>query len=949
MAISIVIRGDYTSFQSDMAKVRAIARRDGKAISDAMNNSISMSAGATQISRLAGNLSIAARSAQGLKTNTDAAIPSIERIAKAAGITGTNFTKMAQQSMKVTVSRNLEDSMRSIQRTTGASAWEMAKLRSSIGDNIGALRTMGQAAADSFRKVANLRNAVMVGVAGYALHESAQTAMQFDTYQRSFNAISGSQAGGADEMRFAREEAERLGQDIFALADSYRGLSAAAKGSGLSQAQIREVFSSVGEASTTLGLSSEQTKYALYALQQMVSKGVVSMEELRRQLGDSLPGAFGAAARAMGVTEAELTKLVETGQLASKDFLPKFAAELRRTFGGGFEEAAEAAARQITRMTNAWTEAKGAFGAGFLDEAASGAVRLAKILERNNDSIRKAGEFVGDVISVFGRGTAVAGTFFQAGVVGFAGLVDSALAFNKAMVDIVNPFSGVSHKEAFANYTRDMRNVKQTVGELGHELRGNLAVALGQADTAAGASSKGMNTAANAADNTSGAAWNAADAYEDLAAAMALVAGMGVSVGKSMQSDMKILTDFTKQARTAATLTRDQAKHNADAAWLSLDAQRQQLIDNGEFDKALELNIALEQQASLIREIERGEIGLEKARSTRKGRKGLSEEEKALRELTKNLQEQLHFYDQLRNVMPAAGAEYDKIRQQLLALEETQYRAIGISQQYLDIWRDYSALREATDFMSGMKVAAIDYSAGLTEAKQAQDLFQVGVDGLSQALFDTVTGAKSAKEAFADMGKAIVDQLIKMMTQMYVMKPIMEWFQKSLSNMSGGGGWASQAGGMLANIGMSMFADGGAPKAAGLTQYANQVVTKPTVFPFAKGGAFGLMGEAGPEAIMPLSRDSRGRLGVHMDGGSGVQAPPAQITINIVNKLGDNVQAKAGEMKQDGKGGFSLDILVEQLEMKMAQNHQQKKSPLSNSLKRDWGMGGNEARNAYRK
>ena len=56
------------------------------------------------------------------------------------------------------------------------------------------------------------------------------------------------------------------------------------------------------------------------------------------------------------------------------------------------------------------------------------------------------------------------------------------------------------------------------------------------------------------------------------------------------------------------------------------------------------------------------------------------------------------------------------------------------------------------------------------------------------------------------------------------------------------------------------YALGGVPGGPGISAYSNQVVSKPTLFPFGTG--IGLMGEQGAEAIMPLSRDSSGRLGV---------------------------------------------------------------------------------------
>lgn len=74
------------------------------------------------------------------------------------------------------------------------------------------------------------------------------------------------------------------------------------------------------------------------------------------------------------------------------------------------------------------------------------------------------------------------------------------------------------------------------------------------------------------------------------------------------------------------------------------------------------------------------------------------------------------------------------------------------------------------------------------------------------------------------------------------------------------------------------LADGGA--------FTNGVYADPTIFQFAKGGKFGVMGEAGPEAVMPLSRDSDGRLGVTVNGGTS-EAPNVSIVIQVNNDGGD--------------------------------------------------------------
>lgn len=163
--------------------------------------------------------------------------------------------------------------------------------------------------------------------------ETAKAGLQLNNLDLRLQTVFGSTQVAAREFDFIRATAARLSLDLQATGNAYSSLAAASKGTALEGAATRDIFSAVAEASGKLGLSAADVDGALRALAQIMSKGTVSAEELRGQLGERLPGAFQIAARAMGVTTAELGKLLEQGALASDVFLPKFAAELRKTFG----------------------------------------------------------------------------------------------------------------------------------------------------------------------------------------------------------------------------------------------------------------------------------------------------------------------------------------------------------------------------------------------------------------------------------------------------------------------------------------------------------------------------------------------------------------------------------------------------------------------------------------
>ncbi|EAU4927263.1 phage tail tape measure protein [Salmonella enterica] len=150
--------------------------------------------------------------------------------------------------------------------------------------------------------------------------------------------------------------------------------------------------------------------------------------------------------------------------------------------------------------------------------------------------------------------------------------------------------------------------------------------------------------------------------------------------------------------------------------------------------------------------------------------------------------------------------------------------------------------------------------------------------GLSDMLTELMTtGKASVKEFGKSMLKMILDVTNRLMVA-YAVQAAMGW-------ISGNAGGGSTPGGAYASAasGVTFNAKGGVYESPGLSQYVNGVYDTPHYFTFqgaskfAKGGVFA---EAGEEAIMPLTRDSAGRLGVRAQGGSGV-APVINTIINV--------------------------------------------------------------------
>jgi tape measure domain-containing protein len=289
-----------------------------------------------------------------------------------------------------------ETGERAFQRISTATAPANADLK--------ALDTTARALNSVFRQAAGLvaAYASVQGAIG-AFRSITETSMAFQGLDTALNAVTGSSQGAADEMAFLEKESDRLGLNLLETSKAYLGLAAASKGTKLEGKATREIFSAVAEAATVLQMSTEDTAGSLKAIGQMMSKGNVQAEELRGQVGDRLYGAFQMAARGMGITTAELDKLLQEGKVLPEVFLPRLTAEVKKTFGGGIELAAQSARAEMNRLTNSVIELeRTASVSGFMDGLTTGFKNLAATLSdpEVKDAAVALGKALGETITV---------------------------------------------------------------------------------------------------------------------------------------------------------------------------------------------------------------------------------------------------------------------------------------------------------------------------------------------------------------------------------------------------------------------------------------------------------------------------------------------------------------------------------------------------------------------
>lgn len=214
----------------------------------------------------------------------------------------------------------------------------------------------------------------------------------------------------AQELQFLTIQADRLGLGFNVLADEYSKFAVAAQASGLTITDTRDAFLGIAEASRVNKLDLEQLSGVYLAFTQILSKGKFTSEEVRRQLGDRLPGAFNILADAIGVTGAELDRLLAAGELrADADTLLKFTDELRRRFGGQLGASISSTTAEIDRFKNTIFQAQLTIGRGGFIEALTETVRELNAAFQTED----ARQFFLGLGQLLGNGVQLLGAFVQ--------------------------------------------------------------------------------------------------------------------------------------------------------------------------------------------------------------------------------------------------------------------------------------------------------------------------------------------------------------------------------------------------------------------------------------------------------------------------------------------------------------------------------------------------------
>ena len=185
---------------------------------------------------------------------------------------------------------------------------------------------------------------------------AVRTSVEVQSLNTAFNSIYGDADKAGDKLSFIREETNRLGLEYYETAKAAKSFYAAAKTTTIAD-DADKIFSAFSEASSALHLTKEETSGVFLALSQMMSKGKITAEELRQQLGERLPGAVQILAKAMKISTGELDKMMQGGNVGLEN-LVKMADEVHNLYGKVAEDAGKMMLGQMNRISTAWTDIK---------------------------------------------------------------------------------------------------------------------------------------------------------------------------------------------------------------------------------------------------------------------------------------------------------------------------------------------------------------------------------------------------------------------------------------------------------------------------------------------------------------------------------------------------------------------------------------------------------------
>jgi len=737
-----------------------------------------------------------------------------------------------------------------------------------------------ESATTSLAKSSNLLNVALSSIAiGTLLKESAKLA---DTYKLTEGRLS-LVTKNTIELATAQQEILKISQNTrqsYAdTIDLYTRVTRATQDLGKSQSDILKFTEIVNKSLVVSGASAESSKATIIQLGQALGSGVLQGDELRSIL-ENAPRLAEAIAKGMNKTVGELKTLGEQGKLTAEEVfnaIQKQGDAIDKEFG----KMPKTIGQATTQMGNSILELVGTMdkltgASGFIADKISS---LSKIMDDFSSNARVASS------SVFEQKTVDDITIKANQIASEIQSLQTKLKENDGAL-----WFGLDDRTQ-SEYINKIKRLEQQMEQLGQT-----------AVDVLWKTSQGTKSAVLSSEQVKKQVDDALSGYK--AYYQAIGDNETVLAIKRREYAEKYKNLTTQQIEAIIDSERDKNNKTEELAkkWAEKKLEIQTEMSIAEQDELAKpfLQLQLEYQKDL--EQFKGVMGAKELLAENFNKKyqrlGLDAtakiEEKAQKDKQKDIQKELklqeeNFRIQARQVdllddeadkqVALATLEYQRTQASLKA----QMELGEVTPQY------YDAMMEMEDKL-------------LEKQKQNWTLAGQVVNNVTSQMESSMTDFLDAtSENFADFGKmatSILQEVYREIIRISVVKPLVSSLTSGAMSLFGGAvadttytdGWAS---GALKN------AKGGAYSSPSLSQYSNQIVDKPTFFAFASGGApnMGVMGEAGSEAIMPLTRTSNGDLGVKAEG-MGLN----QVKIQIINESGTQMEVTKTSQTTDVEG-----------------------------------------------
>ena len=691
----------------------------------------------------------------------------------------------------------------------------------------------------------------------------------------------------AKELGTAFELAGRNSQQLEAAVTNIQGL-------GLSTNETASAIKIAVELSKEYGGSVEKIAQAFA---DTLESGKVSISTLNKFTAQGIPIQDELAAK-FGVSRTRLLEMAKDGQISVQqvtDALVAMGREAEKTADKGktgFDRFTQA----VTNIATAIAGAAGALLKTLVPALDTVLTRLASIITRATQAINlitdaTVGEASGALArSGFARGTFTASTNNIDDLTQGLRSLQPRLATTKEQFDLI------------ADTTQRYRiELQQYGGALGEYAVGTAQVELGRVIADLGAARTKLGAASAPAQIT------------DIVAPVNLPPSAGAG-GKSASD--RAAEDAAREAARVAAVVR--ARQLA-----TLELQRQAVfsreIAQAEMDKDPILARQLQGQQELMR------LGIQTAAELEKEQNSMAQLAIAREAQAKKALILLGIELDIAKIQKEQQLQIETLVEDLDQELALKYAITEQERTQLRIAYEMARLRKSMPFMSdadaallrqgkerlaapktGSEIVLEQIGTLQDELTKLTDIGNVAVgvaEGIGSAFADSfkgvISGSMSAREALAGFFQSVADQFLDMAAQI-----IAKWIQMTILNsilkLFPGGSTPLGFGGASDPLGAggafwNANANGNAFGANGIVPFAKGgIVNSPTLFPFAKG--IGLMGEAGPEAIMPLQRGANGKLGVLATGSGG----DINVVVNV-DASGSSVEGNEQEGQQLGR------------------------------------------------